>query len=216
MGLRTFTSQFFSHENLRFNIRNLSYLPRWIIVLFDMSVLVLAFFGTYIIFQGTGLDYIITNRSFTFVSILFGVNVFFFWLFRTYSGIIRHSSYIDALKLLFSQIGVLITFVVLNFGHQIMFGTKIFLNTALFINMVLAFCGLFLYRVAVKQVFEYYFAEKSNINLTRMIIFGTDANAISVAKALKLEVPSRFKIVAFVDKNNQNASNRIKNLRQRT
>jgi hypothetical protein len=32
------------------------------------------------------------------------------------------------------------------------------------------------------------------------VIYGTDANAISVAKALKLETPSRFKIVGFVDK----------------
>ena len=212
MNLRTFTSEFFSHENLRFNIRNLSYLPRWIIVLFDISVLVLAFFGTYILFKGTGLDYIISTRNFTFVGILFGINIFFFWLFRTYSGIIRHSSYIDALKLLFSQVGVLITLVLLNFLHQVFYGTKIFLNTGLFINMVLAFCGLFLYRVAVKQVFEHYFADKSNVQLTRTIIFGTDANAISVAKALKLEVPSRFKIVAFVDKNNQNASKRMLDL----
>jgi FlaA1/EpsC-like NDP-sugar epimerase len=41
--------------------------------------------------------------------------------------------------------------------------------------------------------------------------FGTDANAL-VAKALKLEVPSRFKIVAFVDKNNQNSSKRMLDL----
>jgi FlaA1/EpsC-like NDP-sugar epimerase len=212
MNLRTFTSEFFSHENLRFNIRNLSYLPRWIIVLFDISVLVLAFFGTYILFKGTGLDYIITTRNITFIGILLGVNIFYFWLFRTYSGIIRHSSYIDALKLLFSQVGVLISLVLLNFLHEVFYGSKIFLNTGLFINMVLAFCGLFLYRVAVKQVFEHYFADKSNIELTRTIIFGTDANAISVAKALKLEVPSRFKIVAFVDKNNQNASKRMLDL----
>lgn len=212
MSLRTFTSQFFSRENFRFNIRNLSYLPRWIIVLFDISVLVFAFLGTYIILKGTGLDYIITDKSITFLCLLLGVNVFFFWLFRTYSGIIRHSSYIDALKLLFSQVGVLIALAVLNFAHQIFYGSKIFLNTGLFINMVLAFCGLFLYRVAVKQVFEFYFAEKSNVNLTRTIIFGTDANAISVAKALKLEVPSRFKIVAFVDKNNQNGSKRMLDL----
>jgi hypothetical protein len=49
-----------------------------------------------------------------------------------------------------------------------------------FINMVLSFCGLFLYRVIVKQT--QYFAEKV-IKLSRTIIYGTDANAISVAKA---------------------------------
>jgi FlaA1/EpsC-like NDP-sugar epimerase len=70
-----------------------------------------------------------------------------------------------------------------------------------------------LYRVIVKQTFQYYFAEKkSNTNLSRTIIYGTDANAISVAKALKLESPLRFKIVAFIDRNGQNSSKRMLDL----
>ncbi|MNF65949.1 UDP-N-acetyl-alpha-D-glucosamine C6 dehydratase [compost metagenome] len=78
--------------------------------------------------------------------------------------------------------------------------------------MVLSFCGLFLYRVVVKQTFELYFTEKGTNKLIRTVIYGTDANAISVANALKFETPSRFKIVGFVDKNNQNASKRMLDL----
>jgi FlaA1/EpsC-like NDP-sugar epimerase len=103
-------------------------------------------------------------------------------------------------------------FVVLNFGSELIYGARFFLTTGLFINMVLSFCGLFLYRVAVKQVFQNYFTEKNNNTLIRAVIFGTDANAISVANALQLEVPSRFKIVAFVDKNKQNSSKRMLDL----
>jgi FlaA1/EpsC-like NDP-sugar epimerase len=107
---------------------------------------------------------------------------------------------------------VLISLLLLNFAFELVYGYKAFLNTALFINMVLSFCGLFLYRVIVKQTFEHYLSEKSNIKLSRTIIYGTDANAISVAKALKLESPLRFKIVAFVDKNDQNSSKRMLDL----
>ena len=178
----------------------------------DLVVLMTSFFFTFLIFRGTGLDYIITPHTVVFITVLFGVNIFFFWLFRTYSGIIRHSSYIDAVKLLFSQMAVLVLFLVLNFVFEILFGYKAFLNTALFINMVLSFCGLFLYRVIVKQTFERYFSETSDANLSRTIIYGTDANAISVAKALKLETPARFKIVGFVDKNSQNSSKRMLDL----
>jgi FlaA1/EpsC-like NDP-sugar epimerase len=178
----------------------------------DLAVLMIAFFFTYLLFRGTGLDYIRIPNSTLYIGCLFVVNVFFFWLFRTYSGIIRHSSYIDAVKLLFSQMAVLISLLLLNFAFELVYGYKAFLNTALFINMVLSFCGLFLYRVIVKQTFEHYLSEKSNIKLSRTIIYGTDANAISVAKALKLESPLRFKIVAFVDKNDQNSSKRMLDL----
>jgi FlaA1/EpsC-like NDP-sugar epimerase len=65
-----------------------------------------------------------------------------------------------------------------------------------------------LYRLIVKQA-EHYFNEKSDVKLIR--VHGTDANAIS-AKALKLETPSRFKIVGFVDKKTQNESKRMLDL----
>jgi FlaA1/EpsC-like NDP-sugar epimerase len=202
----------FSWNNVRFDIHTLSYLPRWIIVVIDFTVLMTAFFFTYLLFRGTGLDYIRTPNGVLYLGLLFGVNVFFFWLFRTYSGIIRHSSYIDAVKLLFSQTAVLIVLLVLNFAFEAFYGYKAFLNTALFINIVLSFCGLFVYRVIAKQTFEYYCAKKSDIKLSRTIIYGTDANAISVAKALKLESPLRFKIVAFIDSQGQNSSKRMLDL----
>ncbi|WP_371561826.1 polysaccharide biosynthesis protein [Flavobacterium sp. Arc2] len=208
----SFFRNLFSKEKLRFNIHNISYLPRWIIVGLDFFVLVITFFFTYLLFRGTGLNYITTPYSALFILLLFGVNIFFFWLFRTYSGIIRHSSFIDAVKLLFSQLAVLILFIMFNFAFDLLYGHKAFLNTALFINMVLSFCGLFLYRVIVKQTFEHYLLEKSDIKLSRTVIYGTDANAMSVAKALKLESPPRFKIVGFVDRNNQNSSKRMLDL----
>ncbi|AXB55365.1 polysaccharide biosynthesis protein [Flavobacterium fluviale] len=202
----------FSPRNIRFNINNLSYLPRWIIIAIDVMILLFSFSFTYLLFEGTAIGYIITSHDFYFVASLIFVNVFFFWLFRTYSGIIRHSGYIDAIKLLFSQMSVLVFFLFINLVFELYTGHKAFLNTALFINLVLSFCGLFLYRVIVKQTFEMYFSEKATTKLVRTVIYGTDANAISVANALKFETPSRFKIVGFVDKNNQNASKRMLDL----
>lgn len=198
--------------NFRININNLGYLPRWIIVCIDFMVLFISFFFTFLIFRGTGLDYVVTDHSIIFIGLFFGSNLFFFWLFRTYSGIIRHSSNIDAVKLLFSQSSLLILFLVLNLIYEAFLDQKAFLNTALLINIVLSFCGLFLYRVIVKQTFELYFSEKSTSKLMRTIIYGTDANAISVANALKFETPSRFKIVGFVDKKNKNSSKRMLDL----
>jgi len=178
----------------------------------DTMVLNVSFFFTVLIFKGTGLEYIVTPHYLVYISLLMGVNVFFFWLFRTYSGIIRHSSYIDAVKLLFSQMAVLVVFLIANFFYEVSNGEKAILNTALFINVVLSFCGLFLYRVVVKQTFELYFSDKGTNKLIRTIIYGTDANAISVANALKFETPTRFKIVGFVDKNNMNSNKRMLDL----
>ena len=203
---------FFSRKNLIFKLNNLNYLPRWIIILIDCAVLILSFLFTYLLLNGTGLDYIIRTHSNILIALIFVINLFFFWLFRTYAGIIRHSSYIDAVKLLFSQLSVLLFFLFLNFYFELIYGQKAFSNIALFIVVILSFCGLFLYRVIVKQTFDLYFSKKDNHNLMKLIIYGTDANAIYVAKALKFETPSRFKILGFVDKNNKNATKRMLDL----
>lgn len=203
---------FFSREILKFNIHNLSYLPRWIVVGIDLMVLIASFLFTKLIINGIGLHYVISGNKIPYIFFLLGMNVFSFWIFRTYSGIIRHSSYTDAIKLLFSQISILVFFVFLNFVFEFINGYKLYLNTALFINMVLSFCGLFLYRVVVKQVFEHFYSEKNDLNLPRTLIYGADANALAVANALKLERPSRFKIVGFVDKNSQYSSKRMMDL----
>nr|WP_121338623.1 nucleoside-diphosphate sugar epimerase/dehydratase [Flavobacterium sp. 123] len=175
-------------------------------------ILLISFLFTFMLFKGTGLNYLITAYEIEFVTFFFGVNIFFFWLFRTYSGIIRHSSFIDAIKLLFSQISVLVFFLLFNFFFEFFTKEKAFLNTALFINIVFSFCALFLYRVLVKRSFELYFSEKADTKLIRTVIYGADANAISVSNALKFETPSRFKIVGFVDRNNQNSSKRMLDL----
>ncbi len=209
-GKRTKVS--LSRENLIRSIRDLSYLPRWIVVGIDLMVLVFSFFFTKLVLNGVGLHFITFENKVPYICFLLGVNIFTFWIYRTYSGIIRHSSYTDAIKLLFSQVSVLVFFVSLNFVYQYFNGYKIYLNTALFINMVISFCGLFLYRVVVKQVFEQFFSERNDVKLPRTLIYGTDANALAVANALKLEVPSRFKIVGFVDRNSQNSSKRMMDL----
>jgi FlaA1/EpsC-like NDP-sugar epimerase len=97
---------------------------------------------------------------------------------------------------LFSQISVLLIFILFNFLFEVFYGQKAFFKyRTFFINMVLSFCGCFLYRVIVKQTFNIILHEKNDVKLIRVIIYGTDTNAISVAKALKFEIPSRFKIV---------------------
>jgi FlaA1/EpsC-like NDP-sugar epimerase len=71
---------------------------------------------------------------------------------------------------------------------------------------------LFFYRVVVKQVFEKYFTIAAETPKTTALIYGTDANAIAVANALKSEVPKRFKLIGFIDKKNQNNTKRILDL----
>jgi FlaA1/EpsC-like NDP-sugar epimerase len=202
----------FEDVNTGFSFRNLGYLPRWLILLLDVFIVGIAGIITFLLFQGLKLNYIHTKHVTIAVTFYLIVNIFFFWIYRTYSGIIRHSSYIDALKLIFSQFSTFVVLILLNFVFILLDKPKVYLTTGAFINAVLSFSFLFFYRIVVKQTFEKIFSGTSTIRKMEAIIYGSDANAIAVANALKSESPARFKIIGFIDKNNQNSTKRILNL----
>ncbi len=198
--------------NFEFDFKNLAYLPRWFILLLDLLIVVVAGVITYLLFNGLKLNFIPINYLSIGIAFYVAVNLFFFWIYRTYSGIIRHSSYIDALKLFFSQFSTFIILLMLNFLLLVFDKEKLYLTTGAFINALLSFSLLFFYRIIVKQTFEKYFNSIGCEKKVSAIIYGSDANAIAVANALNSEIPGRFKLMGFIDKNNQNSSKRILNL----
>ncbi len=212
---KNFISDFFKFSteiNTGFSFKNLGYLPRWLILLLDVFIVFVSGSITFFLFEGLKLNYIHTKHFSIAIALYLTVNIFFFWIYRTYSGIIRHSSYIDALKLIFSQFSTFVVIILSNFIFILLHQPKLFLTTGAFINAILSFSFLFFYRMVVKQTFEKMFSKGSNNKKMEAIIYGSDANAIAVASAILSESPGRFKTIGFIDKNNENSTKRILNL----
>jgi len=192
---------------------SVGYLPRWIIFAIDVGLVLVANVFTYLIVSSLTVDfYEHLNMPARYALIIF-VNAFFFVMYRTYAGIIRHSTFIDGVKLLVSTSTAFAFLVCVNYGWYIAFGQKVYLTTALFISYVISFLFLFLFRILVKRLFERYANVTDAKKLISTVIYGADANAISVANALRTEVPSRFKLRGFIDKFHHEAtSKRILNL----
>lgn len=191
--------QIFSREN-RLDIRNIKYLPRWAILGIDLSIAVLAGILTAMALRD------LTDSFYSFfemqermlLAIL--VNTVFFFIYRTYAGLIRHSSYIDAFKLMLACFSTFITLLFINYTTYAVIGEKIFLVAELIFYFLFSFSILFLFRLSVKQIYEYFKSTQKKEGLIKAVIFGTDENAISIAGALEIEHPQRFDIIGFVTK----------------
>jgi len=190
--------QVFKSSKKTFDFENIGYLPRWLIILFDISLCVIALLIT---------SYIITNvldkpdhylEFGKIESLIIGVNTIFFLFFRTYAGLIRHSSFIDAIKFFLASSGTFFSLLILNYVFIFIEGEKLLPTSKLVIYFSISFSFLFLFRVLVKQVFESYFHFTNTNGVTKALIYGSNTNAIAVANALKSEIPSRFKIVGFI------------------
>jgi FlaA1/EpsC-like NDP-sugar epimerase len=140
------------------------------------------------------------------------INIIFFIVFKTYSGIIRYSTFIDGLKLFYSSICVFLTLVIINYSSDFLIGKQIYLFPSLAINCIITFSILFLFRVFIKIFFEYISGFEKNPETLKAVVYGTDANAISVVTALQSEKTKRFEIIGFINKKKSDNSRRILNI----
>ena len=201
------TNSFFEFIKYSFSkkrFHDFGYLPRWIILSIDVAIVFVASIVTdFIIYKLTESPFDNFNMSLRY-GIIILVNVIFFLFYRTYSGIIRHSTFIDGVKLLVSTSTSYIALLVINYSCYWTLKAKIFVTTSLFISYVISFLLLFLFRILVKYFFEKYMNFEDKKLLIRAVIYGVDANAISVANALRTEKPSRFNLLGFIDKYHSN------------
>ncbi len=200
--------QILSSEN-SLDIRNIKYLPRWAILGIDISIIIIADYLTLLALQdltSNFYDFLSTGeRMFLAVS----VNTFFFFIFKTYAGLIRHSSYLDALKIMLACFSTFVTLMFINYASYVIIGEKIYLVAGLIFYFLVSFSLLFLFRLSVKQVYEYFKTTQKNQNLQKAVVFGADENAISIAGALEIEHPKRFDIRGFITNDNTRRNIRI-------
>ena len=201
-------SQVLESSKKRLDFKNINYLPRWVILGFDFFIVVVSLVTTKLIISRIKDQSFDITLSSTELVILF-VNVVFFILYRTYAGLIRHSTFLDAVRFLVASISTLIVILVSYYVYYLYNATEIIFIPTLLIYLVLSFCGLFLFRVLVKQVFEVYLNYSNKENELRVLVYGTDENAIAIASALKSEKPNRYSVIGFIDKGERNKSKQI-------
>lgn len=200
--------QIFSQDN-RLDIRNIKYLPRWAILGIDLGLIIAAGILTVLVMRD------LTNSFYSFfnmrerILLAIGVNLIFFFIYRTYAGLIRHSSFVDAFKLMLGCFSTFITLIFINYTTFAVIGEKIFLVAELVFYFLFSFSLLFLFRLSVKQVYEYFKQAQDSEGLRKAVIYGTDENAISIAGALEIEHPQRFKVIGFVTRDISNRNIRI-------
>ncbi|MFD0964594.1 polysaccharide biosynthesis protein [Pseudofulvibacter geojedonensis] len=202
-------NQVFQSSRKRLDFQNLGYLPRWLILLFDIiiclgSIVITSFIVSNV--SGVDLKYYLIDRN---DILIVTVNVVFFILFRTYAGLIRHSSFIDAVKFFLASSGTFFTLLIANYISLFLNDEQLLTIPKLVIYFSVSFTFLFLFRVLVKQVYEVFMKHTNTNDVKKVLIYGSDSNAIAIANALKSELPARFRPVGFVQKNSKNQSKQI-------
>jgi FlaA1/EpsC-like NDP-sugar epimerase len=181
------------------NLSDVRYLPRWIILVIDIIILVISLFlSTYIIEKITQREFIYHEDKSIIFAFIIVVNTIFMYVFKTYAGIIRHSTFIDLFKLLISCFCTMLAIGTINMLYFWSTGGKFIMAPYLVLYFVISFMGLFLFRLYVKEFFHIVREYRRSALKKRILVLGIDEQSIAIARAI-LDNPSLpYQVVGFL------------------
>ncbi len=183
------------------NFLTIDYLPRWVVLCLDVFLVSLAFFASYLFAKNIFLSEhtVIVLPIFIRFIIFMAIQVFFFAIFQTYSGVLRLSGYVDATKLFLAVLSATVSFAILNFISQYFFDFQLCFYVTILFYGVSSFFLLFLLRLGAKTTFDFL-----SLNVGKSIpvmIFGTKSEGVAIAKLIRSSNHNKYRLVGFISTN---------------
>lgn len=184
-------------------------LPYWTILIGDCIIVYLAMMVSHIINEGA-LDTLLTFWPLTLAIWTYMICfVAGFRAFRTYSGILRYSSFIDLGRIFLAMVmGSLIVMFLRLVFHTDYYVAAIS-GRDLLTGSMLAMMAMWFVRMVVKLAFEHRYRY---IQRTHILIIGAGAGAASIARNIRQESRSPYFIEAFVSADESLVSHTLQGL----
>ena len=182
-------------------------LPYWVILLADTVIVFLSAIFIYWVSESSLFTFE-HRQSLFFSALLYSV---LSWvgarIFRTYSGVLRFSSFVDLLKIGYANL------VSMGLALAVSIGTDL-LNVEIIsalnpyqtvFTFLFAMMLMWAMRVLVKLLYD---AANTDSDTMRVLIYGALTGGIGLAKNIRSESPARFELVGFITH-----EHRIKNMK---
>lgn len=172
-------------------------LPYWCILAFDFLIVFLSAIFTYWVFRRTSVLYeerynvVYTALMFALISCI-GARVF-----RTYSGIVRYSSFVDLMWVGLANIfSLFFSLVALQIAKKCDYPplSALTINHTI-ISFFIATLFMWTFRVLVKTLYDISSVSKDS---KRVLIYGAMAGAVGIAKNIRNQNPRKFLLKGFL------------------
>lgn len=193
-------------------ISSLRYLPRWMVFLIDVCIL----------FVSLGTAFFILNKitilpkylpiEWKYIVII-GTNIIFMYVFKTFAGIIRHSTFIDIQKIFWSSFITVVFLLVLKYSTFWLTKIKLFYTPLLLLYFVISFTALLVFRLAVKQAFYFIKHVKASTQKKRIMILGISDHSVAMAGAILDNDNLPYELTGFLTKRNDSKYAKILGLK---
>jgi FlaA1/EpsC-like NDP-sugar epimerase len=178
--------------------QNKNNLPKWIILIIDISVCFAALFIAFQLRFNFNLpEHEITRLKVSFLLVI-PVRFLLFVLYRTHADIVRYTSTVDAFRVLTSLVIGTVIFGVANFVFYVILEKPFIIPlSVLIIDFFISTVLLIGYRMFVKLAWmEFHNPRKGK---TDVVIFGAGESGLITKRALDRDAGIKYKVIAFID-----------------
>lgn len=171
-------------------------LPYWVILFVDSLICYLSgVFVFWLYYHG-----VVTLANLGLLSKTILVYMIFnligFRVFKTYSGIIRYSSFVDLQRVVFAM---LLSLVIAEIMHYIIYGWDLrfvrLQGRQIVAMYIVATIGMIAFRVLVKSLYDVMVNSSKGV---RTLIYGVQSGGIGLAKNIRNEKNSKFRLKGFI------------------
>ena len=185
--LHKLLSWYFSKESL----------PYWCVLIADTLIVFLSAIFTFWVFHRT--QTLFTNRfpvvdTALLLALLSWIGA---RLFKTYSGVVRYSSFVDLLRVAYANGVTMVLALVLSwlFEYYELNVMTAVTQTEIVVTFVVATLLMWAMRVVVKTLHD---LSQQNSQAERVLIYGALTGGIGLAKLIRSQRPVRFKLCGFI------------------
>lgn len=177
------------------------YFPRWMVFMLDNIAVLLTFYLAYLL----RFNFVIDDFSHIFAlrqSILVvSIYMLFAFIFRPYSGLIRHTTIIDIFNvLLYTSFSMLTLFVLSLISRKYSLNTHLIVPLSIIlIHYFLLTMFLFLVRITIKIFYQ--LITSSYIEKKKLLIYGAGAMGVIVKRVIQSDIKGGYHIAGFIDQN---------------
>ena len=171
-------------------------LPIWTILLIDVLIIVVSSLLAYALrydFQSIFLESSTIDKTIVWTVI---VNLVFFRVFRTYSNVLRFSSFIDIMRI----------FVSLTVSYSLLMISSVLLSSYMnvrlapvsvfFMAYIISFAMMSCSRIVVKMFYELLNFDGSHS--ANVFIYGAKEAVVNIAKALRVNLRNHYRLRGFI------------------
>jgi len=199
-------SKKFSLNDNVLDLADLKFLPRWVILVIDVLLLISSLSVSHLLILGLDVKhYNVFSLLYVFLSII-AINVLYMHLFRTYLGVIRHSTFVDLFKIFMANLSSVLTVLIINYSYYLIFYKKLILIPFLGLYFAISCLFLFVFRLCVKGIFNIIKENKRSSSRKKIFILGDDDTSVTIAQVILSNPNLPFDIKGFISYNSKKVS----------